>query len=85
VPPALAALIPRTAALTLLTFATLALYQLFSTLMAVAIVAVLDPGQVAAQVTLFLRLHNYGLVVNQIFWGCRRQESLHPPSTQRVQ
>jgi Domain of unknown function (DUF4386) len=34
-----------------------------------AITAVLDPGQVAAQVTLFLRLHNYGLVVNQIFWG----------------
>jgi len=34
-----------------------------------AIASVLDPGQVAAQVTLFLRLHNYGLVVNQIFWG----------------
>lgn len=34
-----------------------------------AIAAVLDPGQIAAQVTLFLRLHNYGLVVNQIFWG----------------
>jgi len=34
-----------------------------------AIAAVLDPGQVAAQVTLFLRLHNYGLVINQIFWG----------------
>ena len=34
-----------------------------------AIAAVLDPGQVAAQVMLFLRLHNYGLVVNQIFWG----------------
>lgn len=34
-----------------------------------AIAAVLDPGQVAAQVTFFLRLHNYGLVVNQIFWG----------------
>ena len=34
-----------------------------------AIAAVLDRGQVAAQVTLFLRLHNYGLVVNQIFWG----------------
>lgn len=31
--------------------------------------AVLDPGQVAAQVTLFLRLHNDGLVINQIFWG----------------
>ena len=34
-----------------------------------AIAAVLDPGQVAVQVTLFLRLHNYGLIVNQIFWG----------------
>ena len=34
-----------------------------------AIAAALDPGQVAAQVTFFLRLHNYGLVVNQIFWG----------------
>jgi len=34
-----------------------------------AIAAALDPGQVAAQVTLFLRLHDYGLVVNQIFWG----------------
>ena len=34
-----------------------------------AIAAVLDPGQVAAQVTFFLRLHNYGLVINQIFWG----------------
>jgi hypothetical protein len=34
-----------------------------------AIAAVLDPGQVAAQVSLFLRLHNYGLVVDQIFWG----------------
>ena len=34
-----------------------------------AIDAVLDPGQVAAHVTLYLRLHNYGLVVNQIFWG----------------
>lgn len=34
-----------------------------------AIESVLSPGQVAAQVTLFLRLHNYGLVVNQIFWG----------------
>ena len=34
-----------------------------------AIAAALDRGQVAAQVTLFLRLHNYGLVVNQIFWG----------------
>ena len=34
-----------------------------------AIASVPDPGQVAAQVMLFLRLHNYGLVVNQIFWG----------------
>jgi hypothetical protein len=34
-----------------------------------AIAAVLDPRQVAAQVTLFLQLHNYGLVINQIFWG----------------
>ena len=34
-----------------------------------AIAAVLDPRQVAAQVTLFLRLHNDGLVINQIFWG----------------
>jgi hypothetical protein len=32
-----------------------------------AIAAVLDPGEVAAHVTLFLRLHNYGLVINQIF------------------
>ena len=34
-----------------------------------AITAALDLRQVAAQVTLFLRLHNYGLVINQIFWG----------------
>jgi hypothetical protein len=34
-----------------------------------AITSLLTPGQVAAQVMLFLRLHNYGLVVNQIFWG----------------
>jgi len=34
-----------------------------------AIAAVLDPRQLAAQVTFFLRLHNYGLVINQIFWG----------------
>ena len=34
-----------------------------------AFASVLAPGQVAAQVLLFLRLHNYGLVVNQIFWG----------------
>jgi len=34
-----------------------------------AIAGVLGPGQVAAQVTFFLRLHGYGLVVAQIFWG----------------
>jgi len=34
-----------------------------------AIAAVADPGQVAAQVTFFLRLHNFGLVVTQIFWA----------------
>lgn len=34
-----------------------------------AFASVLTPGQVAAQVLLFLRLHNYGLIVNQIFWG----------------
>lgn len=34
-----------------------------------AIATVLGPGDTAAQVTLFLRLHNYGLVVNQILWG----------------
>lgn len=34
-----------------------------------AITAALDPAQVAAQVTLFLRLHGQGLVVNQILWG----------------
>ena len=33
------------------------------------ITAVLDPGQVAAQVTFFLRLHAYGLFVGQILWG----------------
>jgi uncharacterized protein DUF4386 len=87
---------------TILIFASLALYQLFkrvdpwnSTVMAVlmlvsvpisyvnalnliaplvllkspAIAAVLDRGQVAAQVMVFLRLHDYGLVINQIFWG----------------
>src|SRR5262249_12477647 len=31
--------------------------------------AALSPGQVAAQVTLFLRLHAYGLFVGQILWG----------------
>jgi hypothetical protein len=34
-----------------------------------AITAVLDLRQIAAQVMLFMRLHNYGLLVNQIFWG----------------
>jgi hypothetical protein len=34
-----------------------------------AIAAVLEPRQVAALVSLFLRLHDYGLVINQIFWG----------------
>jgi len=34
-----------------------------------AIAAVLDPRQMAAQVMLFRRLHVYGLVINQIFWG----------------
>jgi hypothetical protein len=34
-----------------------------------AIVAALDTRQVAAQVALFLHLHDYGLVINQIFWG----------------
>lgn len=34
-----------------------------------AIAAAVDPHQIAAQATLFLHLHNYGLVVNQIFWG----------------
>jgi len=34
-----------------------------------AIAAVLDPGPVAAQVTLFLRIHAYGLFVGQILWG----------------
>ena len=34
-----------------------------------AIAAALDSRQVAAQVTLLLHLHNYGLVINQILWG----------------
>jgi hypothetical protein len=34
-----------------------------------AIAAILDPGQVAAQVTVFLRLHAHGLFVGQILWG----------------
>jgi len=97
-----AAIVAELYGVTVLIFASLALYQLFkivdqrtSILMAVlmlvsvpisyvnalnniaplillkspAIAAVLDPGQMAAQVTFFLRLHNYGLVINQIFWG----------------
>jgi Domain of unknown function (DUF4386) len=97
-----AAIVAELYGVTLVLFASLALYQLFkrvdqrnSVLMAAmmlvsvpisyvnvlnhiaplvllknpAIAAVLDPGQVAAQVMLFLRLHNYGLVINQIFWG----------------
>ena len=34
-----------------------------------AIAAVLDAGALAGLVTFFLKLHNYGLVINQIFWG----------------
>ncbi len=34
-----------------------------------AIAPVLDPAHVAGQVTFFLRLHNYGLIVGQILWG----------------
>jgi uncharacterized protein DUF4386 len=34
-----------------------------------SIASVVTPGQVAAQVALFMRLHNDGLIVNQIFWG----------------
>jgi hypothetical protein len=34
-----------------------------------AIASELAPGQIAALVTLFLRLHGYGLLVNQTFWG----------------
>jgi hypothetical protein len=34
-----------------------------------AIASSLGTGEVAALVTLFLRLHGYGLLVNQIFWG----------------
>ncbi len=34
-----------------------------------AIAAALDPEQVAALAVFFLRLHNSGLIVNQIFWG----------------
>jgi hypothetical protein len=98
-----AAIVAELYGVTVLVFASLALYQLFknvdqksSILMAAlmlvsvpisyvnalfhiaplvllkspAIAALhLEPGQVAAQVTFFLRLHNYGLVVNQIFWG----------------
>jgi len=34
-----------------------------------ALASQLGPGAIAALVTLFLRLHNYGLVVNQFFWA----------------
>jgi hypothetical protein len=34
-----------------------------------AIASAIDPGAQAALVTFFLRLHNYGLVINQVFWG----------------
>ena len=34
-----------------------------------AFAAALDPGALAALVTLFLRLHGSGVAVNQIFWG----------------
>jgi len=97
-----AAVVAELYGVTLLVFASLALYRLFkkvdpgiSLLMAVlmlvsvpisyvtalfhvapilllknqAIAHVLDANQVAAQVTLFLRLHDYGLIINQIFWG----------------
>jgi hypothetical protein len=97
-----AAAIGELTSATVLTFAILALYELFrtvdqkmSTLMAVlmlvsvpiscisaviylapvlllkstAVTSVLSPGQAAAQVTLFLRLHAHGLVVAQVFWG----------------
>jgi hypothetical protein len=97
-----AAILAELYAVTVLVFASLALYQLFkdvgrksSILMAAlmlvsvpisyvntlfhiaplvllkspAIAAVLEPGPTAAQVMLFLRLHDYGLLVNQIFWG----------------
>jgi hypothetical protein len=97
-----AAIVAELFGVTVLVFASLALYQLFknvdrrrSILMAAlmlvsvpisyvnalfhiaplallrspAIAAVVEPGQVAAQEMFFLRLHNYGLAVNQIFWG----------------
>lgn len=97
-----AAIVAELYGVTMLLFASLALYELFknvdrtrSILMAAmmlvsvpisyintlfhmaplvllkspGITAALEPGQVAAQVMLFLRLHSYGLVVNQIFWG----------------
>jgi hypothetical protein len=48
---------------------TLIYYAPLVLLKSPAIAAALSPGQVAAQVMLFLKLHNYGLVVNQIFWG----------------
>jgi Domain of unknown function (DUF4386) len=34
-----------------------------------ALAAALAPAELAAQVLLYLRLHDYGLIVNQIFWG----------------
>jgi hypothetical protein len=34
-----------------------------------AIASALGPGETAAQVVLFLRLHGYGLFVNQVLWG----------------
>jgi hypothetical protein len=34
-----------------------------------AIASQLGAGQIAALVTLFLRLHGYGVLLNQIFWG----------------
>jgi hypothetical protein len=97
-----AAIVSELYGVTLLVFASLALYQLFkkvdernAVLMAAlmlvsvpisyvnslfniaplvliknpAIAAALEPGQAAALATFFLRLHNSGLVVNQIFWG----------------
>lgn len=97
-----AAIVGELYGVTMLIFASLALYQLFrsvdpraATLMAVlmlvsvpisyvnavfniaplvlvktpAIASQLGAGQTAAIATLFLRLHNDGLIVNQIFWG----------------
>jgi len=97
-----AAVVAELYGVTILLFASLALYRLFSDvdrknaiLMAAmmlvsvpisyvnalfniaplvlikspAMAAALEPGQVAAQVMFFLRLHNSGLIVNQVFWG----------------